>query len=165
MYHIQDAHEAIIPRAQFDAVQREIARRAALHGSKEPPRAGHDLSGIIRCGICGAAYHHKIAGSAPKYKKAVWICATYNSLGKSVCASQQIPEDILMAKIAEAGGAKGLQEIMVPGPFQLSLKYEGGRVVDVTWTHPSRRESWTPEMRQAVSQQNYERQQKEKNHA
>ena len=164
MYHIPDAHEAITPRAQYDAVQQEIARRAAQHGSSEPPRAAHDLSGMIRCGICGAAYHHKIVGSAPKYKKAVWICATYNSLGKTACGSQQIPEDILMAKLAEAGGTKDLKEITVPGHFLLSFNYKDGHSVNLSWRHPSRRESWTPEMREAVSQRNYERQ-KEKNHA
>ena len=164
MYHVPGAHEAIISREQYDAVQQEIARRAAQHGSTKPPRAEHDLSGVIRCGICGVPYHHKIAGSAPKYKKAVWICATYNSLGKTACASQQIPEDILLVKLAEAGGTKGLQEILVPGHFQLSFNYKDGRVAELSWQHPSRRESWTPEMREAVSQRNYERQ-KEKNHA
>ena len=165
MFHVQDAHEAIIPRAQYDAVQTEIARRAAQHGSTEPPRVAHDLSSMIRCGICGAPYHHKIAGSAPKYKKPVWICTTYNSLGKNVCASQQIPDDILRAKLTEAGGLSGLKEILVPGPFRLSFIYRDGRAVDLSWAHPSRRESWTPEMREAVRQQNYERQRREKANA
>ena len=162
MYRVQAAHEAIIDRATYDAVQKEIARRTAQHGSKEPPRAGHDLSGMIRCGICGAVYHHKIVGSAPKYKKPVWICSIYNSLGKSACASQQIPEDILMAKLTEAGGAKGLKEILVPGHFRLSFLYKDERVVNTTWAHPSCRESWTPEMREDVSRRNYERQKEKK---
>jgi len=165
MFHVQDAHEAIIDRAAYDAVQKEIARRATQHGSQKPPTASHDLSGMIRCGICGAVYHHKIVGSAPKYKKPVWICSTYNSLGKNVCASQQIPEDILMAKLAEAGGLSGLKEILVPGHFRLSFIYSDGRAIDLSWQHPSRRESWTPEMREAVSQRNYERQRKENAHA
>jgi len=70
-----------------------------------------------------------------------------------------------MVKLAEAGGTKGLKEILVPGHFQLSFLYEDERVVDVPWRHSSRRDSWTPEMRQAVSQRNYERQQKEKKDA
>ena len=115
MYLVQDAHEPIIPREQFKAVQAEMARRAAQHWSKEAPCAAHDLSGIIRCGICGAPYHHKIAGSAPKYKKPVWICATYNSLGKAYCASQMIPDRIMRIKLAEAGGPEGLREILVCG--------------------------------------------------
>ena len=102
---------------------------------------------MIRCGICGAPFGHKIAGSAPKYKKAVWICHTYNTIGKAHCPSQQIPDDILQAKVAEAGGQKGLAEILVPGPFLLSFIYKDDRRVDLTWAHPSRRESWTPEMK------------------
>ena len=102
----------------------------------------------IRCGICGAPFGHKITGSAPKYKKAVWICGTFNTLGKAHCPSQQIPDAILQAKVAEAGGMKGLVEIIVPGPFLLSFTYKGNVRVDLTWAHPSRRDSWTQEMKE-----------------
>ena len=152
MYLVENNHPAIIDRATFDAVQVEITRRhlrcgsvASLCPSKAP--AKYPFTGMIRCGICGAPYVHKIAGSAPKYKKAVWICNTYNSLGKAHCPSQQIPDDILRVKVAEAGGMEGLKEILVPGPFLLSFIYKDGRQVDLTWAHPSRRESWTPEMK------------------
>jgi len=91
-----------------------------------------------------AGSKHTAAGS--KYEKIVWICATFNTLGKAHCASQQIPEDILIAKTEEAGGFDSLVEIQVPGPFSLSFKY-AERVVDLTWQHRSRRESWTSEMK------------------
>jgi hypothetical protein len=147
-YLVRDNHEPIIDRAVFDAVQAEIARRAAAHRQTRPkPPQQSDFTGLIRCGICGAPYRHKIAGSAQKYKKPVWICSTFNSLGKAHCASQQIPEDILQAQTAEAGGFEGLQRIEVPGPFLLSFIYMDGRRVDLTWKHPSRNESWTQEMK------------------
>ena len=155
-YLVENNHEAIIPREQFEAVQAEIARRAAAHKpvTVQPTYA---FTRMIRCGICGAPYGHKITGSAPKYKKAVWICGTFNTLGKAHCPSQQIPDDILQAKAAEAGGLEGLAEMLVPGPFQLTFVYDDGRRVDLTWAHPSRRDSWTPEMREAARQKNLRR--------
>ncbi|MDR1463675.1 MAG: recombinase family protein [Oscillospiraceae bacterium] len=149
-YLVPDHHPAIVSREQFDAVQREIARRAAAHKSGPRPEHPCKFTGLIRCGICGAPFGHKIAGAAAKYKKPVWICHTFNTLGKAHCASQMIPEDILLAKTAEAGGFKGLQRIEVPGAFQLAFYYKDGKQVDLTWKHPSRRESWTQEMRDAT---------------
>ena len=156
MYLVENNHEAIIDLATFEAVQAEFTRRAAQHKAAPPPTGGYTFTGLIRCGICGNTYRHKIAGSAPKYKKSVWICSTFNSLGKTHCASQQIPDSIMQAKLAEAGGAEGLQAILVPEPFSFSLLHKEGRRVDFTWTHPSRRDSWTPEMREAARQKSRE---------
>jgi hypothetical protein len=148
-YLVENHHESIIERKIWDDVQAEIERRAEAHRRTNPaPAQPSDFTGLIRCGICGANYRHKIFGSAKKYKKAVWICATFNTLGKNHCASQQIPEDILQAKTLEAGGFEGLKEILVPGPFALSFLYADGKVVDLSWEHPSRCDSWTPEMKE-----------------
>ncbi|MCL2105822.1 MAG: recombinase family protein [Oscillospiraceae bacterium] len=153
-YLVRDNHPAIIDRVIFDAVQAEIARRAAKQHPAPHPKGNYELTGKIRCGICGAPFGHKIAGSAPKYKKPVWICRTYNTLGKAHCPSQQIPDDILRAKVEEAGGMKDIEEIIVPGPFSLSFIYKGNRRVDLTWAHPSRRDSWTPEMKDEARRRN-----------
>jgi DNA invertase Pin-like site-specific DNA recombinase len=150
-YLVENNHAAIIDAATFEAVQTEFARRtAAQHRAAPPPAEGYSFTGLIRCGICGAAYRHKIAGSAPKYKKSTWICGTYNTLGKEHCASQMIPEDILAAKTQEAGGFAGLKEIQVPGPNLLLFIYADGRRVELAWAHTPRSESWTPEMREAA---------------
>ena len=150
-YLVENHHEPIIDHKIWDDVQAEIKCRAEAHRRTNPaPAQPSDFTGLIRCGICGAGYRHKIFGSAKKYKKPVWICATFNTLGKNHCASQQIPEDILQAKTLEAGGFEGLQEILVPGPFALSFLYSDGRCVDLNWQHPSRAQSWTPEMREAA---------------
>ena len=157
-YLVENNHEAIIDPAMFEAVQTEFARRtAAQHRAAPPPAEGYTFTGLIRCGICGAAYRHKIAGSAPKYKKSTWICGTYNTLGKAHCASQMIPEDILTAKTQEAGGFAGLKEIQVPGPNLLLFIYEDGRRVELAWAHTPRSQSWTPEMRVAARQKSKDR--------
>ena len=149
-YLVEDHHEAIIDQANFEAVQAEIARRAAIHQPNPKPPAVYPFTGIIKCGICGATYRRKIAGAAQKYKKPVWICETYNTVGKNACASQMIPEAILEAKTQEAGGFAGLERILVPAPGKLVFVYQDGRQVDLSWQNPSRRESWTPEMKQAA---------------
>jgi len=152
MYLVEDAHEAIIPRAQFDAVQAEMARRAARFQACAHPPITYDLSGKIRCGICGGGYRRKHAAAGSKYEKIVWICKTFNTLGRAHCTAQQIPDNILRAKLGDAGGLEGLREILVPGPNRLTFHYNDGRRVELAWQHPSRRESWTPEMREQARQ-------------
>ena len=150
-YFVSQSHEPIIPQETFDAAQREIARRAALYHAAPPPAEGYSFTGLVRCGRCGATFMHKIGG-ATGYKKNMWICTTFNSIGKKYCASQQIPEAILLAKTEEAGGLAGLKQITATGPGALSFLYKDGRQVDLTWQNPSRRESWTPEMKEAARQ-------------
>jgi hypothetical protein len=147
---VEDNHEAIIDRTVFDAVQAEIARRAQKHQPNPKAPATYPLTGLIKCGLCGAGYRRKHAAAGSKYEKIVWICDTFNTRGKVACASQQIPEDILADKAQEAGGFDGLTEIRVPGHNSLSFLYNDGRQVDLSWQYPSRRESWTPEMRKAA---------------
>jgi len=152
-YLVENHHKPIIDRVTFDAVQVEMQRRAAQHHTA-PPQA-YPFTSLIKCGICGAGFRHKIVS-----KKSVWICATFNTLGREHCTAQQIPEDILTAKAAEAGGLDGLREILVPGPFALTFIY-GSKTVDLTWQHRSRRDSWTPEMREAARQREIDRRAKQ----
>ncbi|MDR1464741.1 MAG: recombinase family protein [Oscillospiraceae bacterium] len=161
VYFVSNSHEAIIPREQFDAVQREIACRAAIHQPNPQPRQKYALTGLVRCGICGANYRRKHTAAGTKYEKIVWICPTFNTQGQNHCPSQQIPEDILLAKVAEAGGFDGLLSIEVVGAGILSFIYKG-KTVDLTWQNPSRRASWTPEMKEAARQKSLANAQKRK---
>lgn len=43
-----------------------------------------------------------------------------------------------------------LTEIIVPGPHRLIYRLRDGTETEVEWQHKSRRESWTPEMRQVA---------------
>ena len=150
-FYVRDSHEAIIGRTAFGAVQAEMDRRAANFRSKSKTTPeSYPFTGKIRCGKCGAPYRRKHAAAGSKYEKIVWICNTFNSLGKSACSSQQIPEAILEAKATELGGMDCVTEILVPDKNWLTFILTDGSRREIPWQNPSRRESWTPEMKQAA---------------
>ncbi len=152
MYHVQKAHEPIIYRATFDAVQKEIARRAARVQVK--PGAVTAFTGKIQCGVCGKNYRRKTTHSG-----VVWICATFNIKGKRHCASKQIPEETLKAVSADILGtvafddgafAERVSHITALPNNMLEYHLSGGSTKIMQWPDRSRRESWTNEMRQAA---------------
>ena len=88
------------------------------------------------------------------------MCPAFDTLGKDEYGSQQIPEDILEAKVAEVGGLEDISQILVPGKNALTFIFEDGSSREVEWAHPSRRHSWTPEMREAARRKALERHRK-----
>ncbi|MDR1599674.1 MAG: recombinase family protein [Oscillospiraceae bacterium] len=166
-YYVTGSHEPIVSKETFLAVQAEIARRASMYNKpKIPRRDQYAFTGMIKCGICGAAYKRKHAAAGSKYEKIVWICITFDRLGKDVCASQQIPEDILMAKCAEIlrldafdknALRSNVQTILVTGHGKLDFVFADGHHESTEWKNPSRKHSWTAEMREAARQRAYRR--------
>ncbi len=159
MYHVENSHEAIIDKDTFDQVQRLLSQSAVNHSVDSYRPIRYPFTGIIHCGICGTNYRRKHANAGSKYEKIVWICGTFNSLGKSFCDSRQIPESILTQKAAEVLGladfdavalAENITRIDVVSHNQLRFLLRDRQTVDVEWENPSRRESWTPEMKQAA---------------
>lgn len=170
-YYVENSHEAIIDQETFDAVQVELLARAASrkrNGAEVIPPY-HLFHGLILCGYCGRLYgYHRT--NIKKYDKAVWTCPSFYIMGKDVCPSQKIPEDILITKTKEVLGVDELnrdvlldqvQQIIVPANHHLQYILKDGRTVDVEWRHRSRSESWTREMREAARQRALERHRKE----
>jgi hypothetical protein len=156
-YHVHQSHEAIISRKDFDRVQAEIQRRVEHYHPKPQTPPSYPFTGKLRCGLCGKHYQRKING---EYKKAIWICTMFNPFGKSACASKQIPEGILEAVAADVLGLPEFDAvafnarvdcIMVPEANRLIFVLKNGEQIEKVWQHPSRRDSWTSEMRQAAS--------------
>lgn len=157
-YYVENSHEPIIDKETFMLAQQESKRRAAAFPAKlasEP----YSFTGIVRCELCGKLFKRKIANASSKYAKPVWICPTFNSRGKAVCPAQQIPEYILIAKTSEVlertdwdreGLRRDIDEIKVPGFGRLTYVFQDGRSKEVTWQNPSRKKSWTKEMKQAA---------------
>lgn len=156
MYYVENSHEAIIDQKTFDQVQQELKRRASCYTSQKAEEI-YLFTGIILCDLCGKHFRRKIANAGTKYAKPAWLCSTFNRYGKEVCPAQQIPERILIAKTSEVLGTSNwnrdtlldqVTEIHVPGRNRLIYVFPDGSKKEVLWQNPSRRESWTEEMKQ-----------------
>jgi hypothetical protein len=112
----------------------------------------YPLTGKITCGICGKYYRRKIANAGTKYEKTVWICSTFNKLGKSACPSQQIPEDIILDIVPT-----DFSEIRIPANGVIIFVLKDGTEITRNWQNPSRSLSWTDEMKEKARQQTKER--------
>jgi hypothetical protein len=158
MFYVEGNHEAIIDKATFEAVQEEMAKRAAK-ANHPRTRTFSEFSGVIRCGRCGANFRKKVNAIGTKYAKVTWACATYTYRGKHECAAKRIPEDILKEKCAEVLGIAEydaeafkarVASITIPEDGLLVFEFNDRTQMTVIWENRSRRDSWTDEMKQAA---------------
>lgn len=157
MYYVRDCHEPIIDRDTFERVQDELKHRVEKYNpQKEAPKT-YPFTGKIICKQCGKNYCRKINNSGSKYAKPVWICPTFNHLGKKACTSQQIPEDILYSIISEVLGIyefdtaafeHKIKEIIVPKANTLIFFFKDGGAIEKVWESKSRSDSWSDELKQ-----------------
>ncbi|MBR1535160.1 MAG: recombinase family protein, partial [Ruminococcus sp.] len=177
-YYVENSHDAIIdPKsfsdAQLISTQRRTNKINYRVTDKNEPKL---FTGIMTCGLCGGSFRRKIANST-SYPNPIWICGRLFELGKKYCPSQQIPEKVLIEKTKDILGVielnrniilERIEEIEVTGHFHLRFTLKDGSVQYVVWKHKSRKESWTPEMkekaRQKALQRNAERRKNEQGH-
>ena len=157
MYHIQNSHEAIIPLEQFNAVQAEIKRRAEKYAKPHRNKGNYLFSGLLVCGICGKHYRRKETAAGP-----VWICPTYNSMGKAVCPSKRIPESTLLEVTKETMGSLEaltgkITAVRAEKENTLVFCFRDGMESVKRWYDRSRADSWTEEMRAAAAEKTRER--------
>ena len=98
---IEDCHEAIIPKAEWDKVQQLIDRRPPIMKGNSCPYY-NIFHGIVYCATCGKSMQvrYEKVGRTNKDRrtgkerepidKAYYICQTYNRLGKNACTSHKI---------------------------------------------------------------------------
>ena len=156
-YHITDSHEAIIPLRQFNAVQEEIKRRADKHTHPGVKQKTYPFTGMVVCGGCGKHYRRKVTKTGP-----VWICSTFNTLGKAYCSSKQIPENTLVSATEEIVGSVDalcdkITAIRAEENNTLVFCFKDGTGSVKRWEDRSRTESWTEEMKEAARQKALER--------
>ena len=82
----------------------------------------------------------------------VWICPTYNLQGKAACPSKAIPEPILETIVDEVGGIGKITVLQACDDNTVVLTLCSGEQIVKRWQSRSRRQSWTPEMREAARQ-------------
>lgn len=160
-YHVENSHEAIIDMELFQVVQAERTRRAEKFKDRVIPKGTYPLTGMLVCSHCGKNYRRKIAHSFPK-----WVCSTFNTQGKSACASKQVTEEILYREIAAVLGLETfsaelfharVRNILVCDGNRLLFRMADGTEIERVWVDRSRSESWTDEMRAAARQKALER--------
>lgn len=153
MYLVRSSHEAIICKETFDAVQTEMARRAAKVSGKRPSDR-YPFTSMLVCGVCGRHYRRKVTKAQP-----VWICSTFNAFGKAFCASKQIPESTLMEAAASALGMDAfdadafqskITAVRVENGNALVFCFKDGTETVKRWSDRSRADSWTNEMKEAA---------------
>ena len=165
-YHVEDAHEAIIPMEIWNAVQAEKARRAEHFGQGDGrPIPRYPFSGQITCALCGSRFRRKITVGKVK-----WICHTFNSKGKDACPnSRAIPEETLYDLMKDLLGCREFNEAMYKHMVEgitafkdgkLEVMMKDGTLKELLWEFRSRRESWTDEMKEAARQKTLERRNK-----
>ena len=156
-YHIADSHEPIIPLRQFNVVQEEIRRRAEKHTHPGAKQKTYPFTGIVICGGCGKHYRRKITKAGP-----VWICSTFNTMGKAYCPSKQIPESTLISITEEVLGSTDtlydkITAIRAEKDNTLVFCFKDGSETVNRWINRSRAESWTEEMKESARQKALER--------
>ena len=160
-YYVEDTHEAIIPKEAFDAVQAERTRRAERFENHTGTRQFYPFTGKMVCAVCGKHYRRKVVKSG-----VVWICETFDHVGKFACASKQIPEVTLKVISARAMEIEEFTEsifrdrvesILVCNGNKLVFRFRDGTETTQHWKDRSRSQSWTDEMKEAARQRALER--------
>ena len=160
-YHITNSHEPIISLEQFNAVQKLISQRSEKHCPGGKKKNIYPFTGKLQCSICGKNYRRKKVRG-----KAVWICSTFNTRGRAFCSSKQIPEETLYRLSAEVLGMdhfdadaflSKITAVRVEKDNTLVFSFSDGTQSVKRWQDRYRRQSWTPEMKEAARKKELER--------
>jgi len=105
-------HEAIIPKALFEKVQRILAENRQSAAATHRNRTGALLRGVLRCAACDAAMvHHWTRSAGREYR--YYTCSRSQKLGRAACSTGSIPaveiEDFVVGQVAAIGTDPGLQ--------------------------------------------------------
>lgn len=150
LYIVEGNHEPIISQEIFDKAQ-EIRKEKAVGKSGKRNGPAYPFTGLIYCGECGHIFKHKIT----KYYEN-WVCSQYDDLGKDYCASKRIRDDVLRKASAEALNLDSFDEdvfkervsgIDAFNGNKLVFRFKDGTAKEVIWQNPSRKDSWTDEMK------------------
>ena len=115
---IENCHEPIVSRDQWDRVQKLIDRRPVVFGENRCPFYNL-FHGLVYCATCGKSMQvrYEKVGRTGKNRftgeirepidKAYYICQTYNRMGKNACASHKIEArdlyNLVLSDIMEHG--------------------------------------------------------------
>lgn len=97
---VRGTHEPIIPRAQFDAVQKRLAETAKSCGEhKKKPYTQNILKGKVFCACCGGSLHRQRCKRMKSDDRYVFHCLTNSRKAHGACDGVMIFEDKLMEAV------------------------------------------------------------------
>ena len=148
MWRVEEAHEPIIDKNTFALVQEEIKARSYM------PTARSESNPFRMKIVCPYCQRHFLR----KYHdgKFHYVCGKYDRYGIECCPNRKMPLSVLEKVTAEALEIESFDEeiflkkidhLEVYRDFRMVFYFKSGRVVEKEWHYPSRRESWTPEMK------------------
>lgn len=161
MYRVDDDHSPIVPIEQFEKAQERLgARRAKAEegrGDNSSP-----FSGKVRCATCGKSYLRKKS----RYRT-YWVCGTMSVHSKAECPQTlSVREDTLREIACRAMGTdifdadefgRRVESIMVHPDRRLVFRMADGSERGFAFEFRSRKESWTPEMKETARRRGKER--------
>ena len=116
-----------------------MKRRSTMYRPQPGKKKKYPFTGKIVCGNCGKHYRRKVTATG-----AVWICTTFNSLGKSACPSKQIPESVLYELTADRP-IEEIKTITAENGNRSTFAYTDGNIAVKEWKDRSRSMAWTDE--------------------
>ncbi|MCB9694330.1 MAG: recombinase family protein [Alphaproteobacteria bacterium] len=95
---VEDAHEGLVTREEFEQVQRMLAERAPDIVSANTLANDYLLGGLIFCARCGGMFiGHNARSGAYRY----YACQTKKKLGASACDGKSLPKDETEAAVID----------------------------------------------------------------
>ncbi|MBP5466599.1 MAG: recombinase family protein [Clostridia bacterium] len=100
-YYMENTHEAIVPAEIFDNVQAKMERNKLKKKVRRLSETPYPFAKMIKCGLCGKYYQHKINNSGTNYAAPMWICSKRKKYGVAGCDSSSLYDNVLRDKFVE----------------------------------------------------------------
>ena len=152
MWKVEEAHEPIIDKETFALVQEEIKARTSNPTTRSE---ANPFRLKVMCPYCHRHFLRKYDRGKFHY-----VCGKYDRYGIEGCPNRKIPLSLLEKVTAEALEIgtfdeeiflRKIDHLEVYNDFKMIFYFKSGRVVEKEWHYPSRKESWTPEMKAEMS--------------
>lgn len=102
--YLRDHHPAIVERPVWEAVQAELARRAAARGEGSRYSGRYWCSGKLTCGLCGGRLTSRIRRRRDGSAVHTWTCG--GRTGEERCTLAPVEHEMLTACAAQALGER-----------------------------------------------------------
>lgn len=101
-YYMEDTHEAIISKEDFDRVQVLMNKKACQKQIGKTDIPIYPFTSKVVCGVCKKGYNHKFNNTNKPWRNEIWSCSNQNNYGKAVCDNTRIKDEVLKEKFVES---------------------------------------------------------------